>query len=241
MKKVNVLGVEFDNLTLLEFKKVFLQRIKDQKSTLIVTANPEIVMQANNDAAFMNLIKNDADFITADGIGIVLAGKIQHIPVKERVTGYDMFVWFLKIANEQKKRVYLIGAKAEIASLVDAKLRKEYPDLQIAKVEDGYFKEDLETVAKRIKAAKPDMVFAALGCPRQEQLLAILKKQGVPAIMMGVGGSFDVFSGKVRRAPKFFQKIHLEWFYRLATNPARIGRMQALPKFIVNVYRHRKN
>ena len=78
MKKVNVLGVEFDNLTLIEFKKVFLQRIKDQKSTLIVTANPEIVMQANNDAAFMNLIKNDADFITADGIGIVLAGKIQH-------------------------------------------------------------------------------------------------------------------------------------------------------------------
>ena len=152
-----------------------------------------------------------------------------------------MFVWFLKIANEQKKLVYLIGAKAEIASLVDAKLRKEYPDLQIAKVEDGYFKEDLETVAKRIKAAKPDMVFAALGCPRQEHLLAILKKQGVPAIMMGVGGSFDVFSGKVRRAPKFFQKIHLEWFYRLATNPARIGRMQALPKFIVNVYRHRKN
>ncbi|MCT7874993.1 MAG: glycosyltransferase, partial [Lactobacillus iners] len=74
MKKVNVLGVEFDNLTLIEFKKVFLQRIKDQKSTLIVTANPEIVMQANNDAAFMNLIKNDADFITADGIGIVLAG-----------------------------------------------------------------------------------------------------------------------------------------------------------------------
>ena len=241
MKKVNVLGVEFDNLTLIEFKKVFLQRIKDQKSTLIVTANPEIVMQANNDAAFMNLIKNDADFVTADGIGIVLAGKIQHTPETERVTGYDMFVWFLKIANEQKKRVYLIGAKAEVASLVDAKLRKEYPDLQIAKVEDGYFKEDLETVAKRIKAAKPDMVFAALGCPRQEQLLAILKKQGVPAIMMGVGGSFDVFSGKVRRAPKFFQKIHLEWFYRLATNPARIGRMQALPKFIVNVYRHRKN
>ncbi|MCT7786145.1 MAG: glycosyltransferase, partial [Lactobacillus iners] len=70
MKKVNVLGVEFDNLTLIEFKKVFLQRIKDQKSTLIVTANPEIVMQANNDVAFMNLIKNDADFVTADGIGI---------------------------------------------------------------------------------------------------------------------------------------------------------------------------
>lgn len=239
MTKVNVLGVDFDNNSLEEFKNEFISRINNHLSTMIVTANPEIVMAANKDPQFMQIIKKDADFVTADGIGIVLAGKMQKTPVKERVTGYDLFTWFLHVANLRHLKVYLIGAKPEVIKGVQAKLEKDYSGIELVGCQDGYFKEDLATVAKKIEQTQPDMVFAAIGFPRQEQLLAMLRKANLPAIMMGVGGSFDVFSGQVKRAPEVFQKTHLEWFYRLATNPTRFKRMLALPEFVVEVEKNK--
>ncbi len=95
-------------------------------------------------------------------------------------------------------------------------------------------------MASRIKATQPDLVFAALGFPKQERLLAILREEGLQATMMGVGGSFDVFSGMAKRAPKAFQDAHLEWFYRLLKEPTRIGRMMVLPKFVVEVKKSKK-
>lgn len=235
MNKVNVLGINFNNFTLEEFKKEFIRRLNNHRSTLIVTANPEIVMAAKNDREYFEVIKRDADYVTADGIGIVLAGKMQKQPIKERVTGYDLFTWFLKIANLRSLKIYLVGAKAEVLEKTKKKITKNYPNIQLVGAEDGYFKDNLETVAKRIEKTKPDMVFAALGFPRQEKLLAILRKKRLPALMMGVGGSFDVFSGVVKRAPESFQSLHLEWFYRLLTNPTRLKRMLVLPKFVVEV------
>lgn len=235
MNKVNILGINFNNFTLEEFKKEFIHRLNNHRSTLIVTANPEIVMAAKSDREYFEIIKKDADYVTADGIGIVLAGKMQKQPLKERVTGYDLFTWFLKIANLRSLKIYLVGAKPEVLQKTKQKVAKIYPNIKIVGAEDGYFKDDLETVAKRIEKTKPDMVFAALGFPRQEKLLAILRKEKLPALMMGVGGSFDVFSGVVKRAPERFQKLHLEWFYRLLTNPTRFKRMLVLPKFVVEV------
>lgn len=235
MNKVNVLGINFNNFTLEEFKNEFIHRLNNHRSTLVVTANPEIVMATKNDQEYFQIIKKDADYVTADGIGIILAGKIQKQPLKERVTGYDLFTWFLKIANLRGLKIYLVGAKPEVLQKTKKKVAKIYPNVKIIGAEDGYFKDDLETVAKRIEKTKPDMVFAALGFPRQEKLLAILRKKQLPALMMGVGGSFDVFSGTVKRAPESFQKMHLEWFYRLLTNPTRFKRMLVLPKFVVEV------
>lgn len=120
------------------------------------------------------------------------------------------------------------------------KIAREYPGIELVGAEDGYFKDDLKTVAKRIEESKPDLVFAAIGFPRQEELISILRQAKVPAIMMGVGGSFDVFSGVVKRAPEAFQKTHLEWFYRLITNPTRFKRMLALPEFVVEVEKSKK-
>lgn len=240
MNKVNVLGVNFDNQSLEEFKNEFISRLNNHLSTMIVTANPEIVMAANKDRNFMKIIQEDADYITADGIGIVLAGKIQKTPIKERVTGYDLFLWLLKVADLRKSRVYLIGAKPEVIAATQEVIAKKYPGIQLVGAEDGYFKDDLETVAKRIEAAQPEMVFAAIGFPRQEQLISILRKANLPAIMMGVGGSFDVFSGKTKRAPEAFQKAHLEWFYRLLTEPTRFKRMLVLPQFVLKVKKNKK-
>ena len=106
--------------------------------------------------------------------------------------------------------------------------------------EDGYFKEDLDLVARRIQRTQPDLVFAALGFPKQEKLLSILRKNATPALMMGIGGSLDVFSGQVKRAPEVFQKAHLEWFYRLVTNPTRFKRMLVLPRFVMKVHKNKR-
>lgn len=241
MPKVDVLGVDFDNYSLEEFKNQFISRMNNHLSTMIVTANPEIVMLAQQDPKFMKLLQTSPDFITADGIGIVLAGKMQKTPMKERVTGYDLFTWFMQVASLRHLRVYLVGAKPEVIAAVKVKIAKQYPGIVLVGAEDGYFKEDLPTMAKKIEETKPDMVFAAIGFPKQEKLISILRKDNVPAIMMGVGGSFDVFSGQVKRAPEAFQKTHLEWFYRLITNPTRFKRMLALPKFVVEVQKDKKN
>lgn len=240
MSKVNILGIEFDNYSLEEFKNRLISRLNDKLSTMVVTANPEIVMAANKDPKFMKLITKNADLITPDGIGIVLGGKMLKKPLKELVTGYDLFTWLLQVGNLRKLRVYLIGAKPEVMRITKEKIAREYPGIELVGAEDGYFKDDLKTVAKRIEESKPDLVFAAIGFPRQEELISILRQAKVPAIMMGVGGSFDVFSGVVKRAPEAFQKTHLEWFYRLITNPTRFKRMLALPEFVVEVEKSKK-
>ncbi|MDD6407030.1 MAG: WecB/TagA/CpsF family glycosyltransferase [Lactobacillus equicursoris] len=240
MVKINILGVGFDKYSLSEFEAKFLDRLKKRQSTLIVTANPEIVMTAKDDPSYRDIINNVADYVTADGIGIVKAARMLGKRLPERVTGYDLFTWFLDTANQDKLRVYLIGAKPEVIQAVEKKVKSEYPDIDLVGCEDGYFKDSLETVASRIKAAQPDLVFAALGFPKQERLLAILREEGLAATMMGVGGSFDVFSGMAKRAPKAFQDAHLEWFYRLLKEPTRIGRMMVLPKFVVEVKKSKK-
>lgn len=240
MVKINILGVGFDKYSLSEFEAKFLDRLKKRQSTLIVTANPEIVMTAKDDPSYRDIINNVADYVTADGIGIVKAARMLGKRLPERVTGYDLFTWFLDTANKDKLRVYLIGAQPEVIQAVEKKVKSEYPDIDLVGCEDGYFKDSLETVASRIKAAQPDLVFAALGFPKQERLLAILREEGLAATMMGVGGSFDVFSGMAKRAPKAFQDAHLEWFYRLLKEPTRIGRMMVLPKFVVEVKKSKK-
>ena len=237
MNKVNVLGVNFDNYSFEEFQNELISRINNHLSTFIVTANPEIVMLARDNKNFKNIINNEADYVTADGIGIVLAGKMQKTPIQERVTGYDLFTWLLDVANLRKLRVYLIGAKPEVIKAVEEKINLKYPQIELVGCEDGYFKDDLNTVADRIK--KPDMVFAAICFPRQEELISILRRQKLPAVMMGVGGSFDVFSGQTKRAPEVFQRAHLEWFYRLVTEPTRIKRMMFLPEFVIEVQKNK--
>lgn len=240
MEKVNVLNVDFDNKTFNQFQNEFIGRLNNHLSTFIVTANPEIVMAANENPEFMKILHEDADYITADGIGIVKAAKMLGTPLPERVTGYDLFLWLMQVANERGLRVYLIGAKPKVIHAVQAKIAKNYRNINLVGAEDGYFHEDLDLVARRIQKTQPDLVFAALGFPKQEKLLSILRKNATPALMMGVGGSFDVFSGQVKRAPEAFQKTHLEWFYRLITNPTRFKRMMVLPQFVARVHQFKR-
>lgn len=235
--KVNILNMAFDNYTKAEFIEKFENRIQQQEKTLVVTANPEIVMYAKDNPKYKTLLSNEADYITADGIGVVKAGEILKTPIKERVTGYDLFLDLLNMANQKHLSIYLIGAKQEIIELAVKRVQEEYPNISLVGYRNGYFDLDDQAVQQDIVDKSPDMVFAALGFPRQEYFLTDLKHKLNKGYLMGIGGSFDVFSGMTKRAPVWMQDLHLEWFYRLLKEPTRFKRMLVLPKFIQEVKR----
>lgn len=239
MTRVNVLGVNFDAYTQAAFIQKFTTRLDHRQGSFVVTANPEIVMYARDHADYAQIVAQ-ADFVTADGIGVVRAANKLKTPLPERVTGFDTMMALLNVANQQHLRVALVGAKPEVNAQAVARVKQQFPDLTVAYSHDGYFDLSDETVQQAVVAAKPDLVFAALGFPKQEKFLLQVKPLLPGAFLMGVGGSFDVLAGAVKRAPRWMQRVHLEWFYRLLTNPSRIGRMMVLPQFMRAVNREAK-
>ena len=129
MSKISVLDVKFDNYSMREFQNLFLSRMNNKQSTFIVTANPEIVMAAKDNPDFKELV-NGADFLTADGIGIIKGANILKTPMKERVTGYDLFSWFIEIAEKRSSKIFFVGAKPEVIAKVAQKVAEKYPHIQ---------------------------------------------------------------------------------------------------------------
>lgn len=240
MSRVNVLGVSFDNLTQVEFLQRFVDRLKDHTGTFAVTANPEIVMYAREHHDYLRLLQERADFITADGVGILVGAKMLGQPLKERVTGYDLMMNMLALAAKHGWRVYMIGAKKPVVTEAVRRLQLHWPSLNIVGYRDGYFDLADARVRQEITALRPQLVFAALGFPKQEEFLTQLQPVLPGTFLMGVGGSFDVLAGTAKRAPTWMQKARLEWFYRLLRQPSRIGRMLVLPQFVVKVANHRR-
>ncbi|NLB87842.1 MAG: WecB/TagA/CpsF family glycosyltransferase [Syntrophomonadaceae bacterium] len=201
----------------------------------IITLNAEIVYMAKDDQALKDII-NQADLVTPDGIGIVWAATRLGWPIKERVTGIDMVYEICNEAQNHGWKVYLLGAAPQIAEQAAEKLVSIYPKLQIVGVRDGYFKEEeIESVCSEIREAKPDVLFVALGAPKQEFFINQYKDKLQVPVAMGVGGSLDVISGYKKRAPDIMIKLNLEWLYRLVSEPSRIKRQIVLPKFAITV------
>lgn len=232
---VSVLGIKFAKLDLAATMAEITGRMHQKQGTFIVTANPEIVMYAKDHQDYAALIKNRADLVTADGIGIVKGAAMLGTPLPERVTGYDVLLELLKVADAKRMRVCLIGATADVNAQTVAKVTRDYPGVQIAFARDGYFDLTDASVQQAVVDSQPEIVFAALGFPRQEQFLSSIQAKLPHAVLMGVGGSFDVLSGTAKRAPVWMQNAHLEWFYRLLKQPSRFGRMLVLPKFLIEV------
>lgn len=236
MKKstVDILGINFLSTTNREFIEQLKKDSLHHQNRFVVTANPEIVLAARKDKEYQKTIKQ-ADYVIADGIGIIIGGSILKTPLPERVTGYDTLISLLNFANKYSKKIFLVGAKPEVISQVQVNIKNDFPNIKIVGAYDGYFKDD-HHITSAIASSQPDFVFAALGFPKQEYFIA-KNKNLAPAIWMGVGGSFDVLAGMSKRAPVFWQKHHIEWLYRLIQEPSRIGRMMALPKYLLLVYR----
>ncbi len=238
-RKVSVLGVDFLHTTMVEMIERLKSHLEQAEKTFVVTANPEIVLHAQNDEDYRSYLKK-ATYITADGIGVVKAAGMLGEPLPERVTGFDMFMELLKVANEQHYSIYLLGAKDEVLKKAVTHIHKQFPNVVIAGSHHGYFDWNSTEIEEEIQRLRPDLVFLALGFPRQEKWIAERLHKFENGIFMGIGGSFDVLAGEVKRAPEFWQKLHLEWFYRLVKQPSRWRRMLALPVFVGRVLREKR-
>lgn len=236
--KETVLGIQVNTENYDELIEQIFQRIERKEKSLIVAINPEKIMKAKEDPALKKLL-NEAEFQIPDGIGVILASKIQKGQISERVTGVDLMMRLCEEAATKQKSIFLYGGKPGVAAAAAEKLKALYPGIQIAGIQHGY-ETDNEKVIAKINEAKPDILFVAMGSPKQENWINANRDQLYPTIYQGVGGSFDVLAGNVKRAPKAFQKVGLEWFYRLMMEPKRIKRQMALPKFLLEVVRNTK-
>lgn len=188
----------------------------------VVTANPEILMHAGDSPEIRALLLDEETAVVPDGISVVKAMRLLGLPAKERITGVDLAEQLLKLAGQQGKSVYLLGAKEEVVSALAQKLKAQYPQMEIH-YKNGYGK-DKDADFREIEALQPDLVLVALGVPAQEKLIARHLEKFSKGVFIGVGGSFDVLSGSKRRAPAVFVKTNTEWLYRILREPSRLGR-----------------
>ncbi|WCK54302.1 WecB/TagA/CpsF family glycosyltransferase [Aneurinibacillus sp. Ricciae_BoGa-3] len=234
-KRVEILQVPFLQAGFNETVELLTRSVTSNAKIQVVTANPEIVMMGRQDPEYMKLLQQ-AGIITPDGIGIVLASRWIGQPVSERVSGYDLLHGLMKQANRYGWKYMLVGASPSSSDGAALKLKELYPNAVYAGHYSGYFTEEEEPdIVKHIQQEKPQLLFVALGAPRQEKWIARHLPDLPVNIVMGVGGSFDVLSGTVKRAPELFQKLNLEWFYRLVSQPKRWKRQLLLPKFAISV------
>lgn len=238
MSRANIMGVQFDAVTLKSAVEQAVAQIKNGQKGYVVTPNPEIVYMAMQDASYSDLI-NHASLVLPDGIGIIYAAKILGEKLYGKVPGIDFASALMHSMAQNHMRLFLLGAKPGIAEQAAENLKAKYPGLIISGTKDGYFKDDQEAVAAVNAAGGADVMFVCLGAPKQEQFIHnYLDKMNV-TLCCGLGGSLDVFAGTVQRAPQIFIKLGLEWFYRLLKQPSRIGRMMKLPLFLLLVIRKR--
>ena len=230
--RTDVLGVAFDNVTIDEAVDRALALLEEEGPHLVVTPNPEIVQRAEKDPEFAGILAQ-ADLVLPDGVGVIYAAKILGRPLRARVPGIDFAAALLARVAGTGKRLFLLGAATGVAELAAVNLRAAYPGLVVCGFHDGYFKED-RPVADAIREARADLVFVCLGAPKQEKWIAANGAAAGARLYVGLGGSLDVFAGKVERAPESFQRLGLEWLYRLLKQPSRIGRMAKLPLFLVS-------
>lgn len=228
--KIDVMGVAFDDLTMDQAVRQGLELAQGPGFSYAVTPNPELVMMAGKDPEYAKTLAG-ASLTLADGIGIIYAAKLLGRPLVGRVPGVDFAAELMAGMAREGLGLFLLGAKPGVAQQAAENLKAKYPGLDIRGVHDGYFSED-EPVVKAIRESGAQVVFVCLGAPKQELWMAQNGSQSGAHLMVGLGGSLDVFAGTVKRAPEGWQKLGLEWLYRLIKEPKRVGRMAKLPLFL---------
>lgn len=239
-QRVSILGAPVDKVTMAETMAILEHFVAEKRPHIVVTADASGLAQAQSDPEHLEIVRS-ADLITPDSIGVMWAAKRQGQPLPERVSGVDLVDRVCALSADKGYRVYFLGAAPGVAELAAEKLRLKHPGCNIVGARHGYFPADSDDlVAQEVATFKPDFLFVAMGIPRQEKFIVATMKTINASVAMGVGGSFDVFSGRTKRAPKMIQKIKMEWAWRLLLNPKKIGKVAALPKFVMMVLRERK-
>jgi N-acetylglucosaminyldiphosphoundecaprenol N-acetyl-beta-D-mannosaminyltransferase len=202
---------------------------------MVIAVNPEKVMKACKDPRMLDVLQMSG-LLIPDGIGVVFAARVLGLGQMERVPGSDLMPAICERAARKGYKVFLYGASPEVNQEVVSILCARFPGIRIVGHQHGYVTEDqMPGLIERINASRAEVLFVALGSPRQEFWMKTYLPRLNVKVCQGVGGTFDVLSGRVRRAPAIFRKIHLEWLYRLGTNPGRVLRQFALPEFAFNV------
>ncbi|MBC8078713.1 MAG: WecB/TagA/CpsF family glycosyltransferase [Gorillibacterium sp.] len=238
---VSIFGIPFSRLGFQDTVNLLVQAIEERRTTQVITGNPIMVMNAMDNAPYNAMMKR-AELVVPDGAGVVWASRYKGQPVTEKVAGIELMEELIRIGEERDWKVFLLGTSPETIQIAAARLTERYPRIQLVGIHDGFFgPERDDEVIELIRLAQPDLLFVGRSSDTQEPWIDRYKDRlGVP-VMMGVGGSLDIMAGKLKRAPKLFIKLRLEWFYRLACQPSRYKRMLALPKFVYKVIREKEN
>ena len=225
---VKLQGLNIDTFT-------FDEALQYAEKGQVVTINPEMILSAKSNPDFAEII-NSAELVIPDGIGVQLGLKILGHNVR-RIAGIEFGRKLIdKFASQPTA---FVGAKPEIIQKAVENLKKEVPNLNAVYVQDGYFKDD-DRVLDELTAANPKLVLVALGSPKQEIFISKAKNLLPNALFIGLGGSFDVWSGVVERAPEIWQKLGLEWLYRTVKEPKRFKRIfPTLPLFVLKVFKEK--
>jgi N-acetylglucosaminyldiphosphoundecaprenol N-acetyl-beta-D-mannosaminyltransferase len=235
--RVEILGMPVDRLTMEESLARLEQFAQSGEPHLVVTADAAGIVQAQRDLEWRNIFRS-ADLVTPDSIGVIWAARRAGKPIPERVSGVELVDRICGLSADRGYRIFFLGAAPGVAETAAEKLRLKHPGCNIVGARHGYFPAESDgIVAAEISLTKPDFLFVAMGIPRQEKFIRATESIINAPVAMGVGGSFDVFSGRVKRAPLIFQKLHLEWLWRLMLNPRKISKAKNLPIFAWMVLR----
>ena len=242
-EKICVRGVMFDNVTKKEAVDYAWEYIESANPCSgVFTPNAEIVQMCVENNEYYELI-NSAAIVLPDGSGVVKAAKILGTPLKCKVAGVEFGEELVRTSGEHSAPVYLLGGKPGVAEIASEKLKEKYPDAVFVGTHDGYFEKsgaESDKVVDEINASGAKILFVCLGVPAQEKWINENKAKFTSVrLCLALGGSLDVYAGNVKRAPKIFIKLGLEWFYRLLCQPSRIGRMMALPRFLIGTYKEK--
>lgn len=235
MTNIDILGVSVSSLKLLEVVKEVEKSVMNHKPLRIITANAEMIMLAQKNLVLKKSLDH-ADIVVPDGAGVVWAAKELEKKIIERVAGIDLADELLFESSRKKWKVFFLGAAPTVAEQAKLKIQLKYPGLEIVGTQDGYFSfEKEDEVIRKINESQAEILFVAFGVPKQEIWLDNFNEKLLPIVRMGVGGSFDVMAGQVKRAPQWMQQNSLEWLYRALGQPSRWKRLLALPKFVLAV------
>jgi len=230
-------GFNIDTLNFEEAIQKAESYIENNTLAQVITVNPEMFAEAGINKEFAKIL-HTAEMVIPDGVGIKIALKINGVSTK-RIPGIDFAKELLRESAQKGWRAAIIGAKEDVIKKAEENLKSELPNLNIVYLHNGYFNNDNE-IYNELKAANPNLILVAMGSPRQEFFINNAKKILNHGLMVGIGGSLDVWSGNIQRAPEFFQKTGTEWLYRTITQPERFKRIfPALPLFLLKVLKYK--
>ncbi|MCS6902866.1 MAG: WecB/TagA/CpsF family glycosyltransferase [Candidatus Bipolaricaulota bacterium] len=232
--RIRLLKTPIDALSLEEAVARVQQLVAQGQGGMVCTPDTTALWRAQQDPA-LRAIYEEADLVTPDGTGVVWASRVLGMALPERVSGIDLLERLF--ACGRTLRLFLLGAAPGVAEQAALKLAERYPNLRIVGTHHGYFRpEENEQMIALIDQAQPDVVLVGLGVPRQERWMQENRAKLRKSVLMGVGGCFDVWAGRLMRAPVSWRRLGLEWLYRLIQEPKRVARVSTIPLFVLEVW-----